>query len=299
VKFPDRIPRRDFLKWSALLGAQAAFLTKGWAQPPAAMPDLVDVHGESPAANGLAAVAALGGFSRFVKTGDVVAIKPNPVGRVAPENAVHTHPELLAAVITGCREAGAKEVIVFSHDDRPSMVVNGTAAAVERAGGTLLSLSEPTQFRSIAVPRGRILRRTAVAGCLLDANVFINMPIAKHHAGSGVTLSMKNLMGAIWDRISFHRTDLQQCIGELTTAVRQDLIILDANHVLLSNGPVGPGEVLTAKRVIAGTDPVAIDTYAVKAFFGDPARIRHIQVAYELGAGEADLARLDIRTLQA
>jgi uncharacterized protein (DUF362 family) len=299
VRFGDRIPRRDFLKWSAALGAQAALAATVGAKVGKSRPDLAVARGDSPARNGLAAVEALGGFSRFVKEGDVVAIKPNPIGRSQPEGAIHTHPELLEAVIRECRRVGAREVIVFSNDERPPMLINGTAAAVERAGGTLLSLSKPEEFREILVPRGRILRTQQVAAALLDADVFINMPIAKHHAGSTVTLSMKNLMGVNWDRIQFHRTDLHQCIAELTATVRPDLIILDANHVLLTNGPMGPGEVLAGKRVIAGTDPVAVDAFATKAFFGEPGRIRHIQAAYDLGAGEIDFDRLRIREFEA
>lgn len=299
MRFGDRIRRRDFLKWSAAFGAQAALAATVGAKVPTRRPDLAIAHGDSPSRNGLAAVEALGGFSRFVKEGDVVAIKPNPIGRSLPENAIHTHPELLEAVIRECRRVGAHEVIVFSNDERSPMVFNGTAGAVERAGGRLVCLSQPEEFREIVVPRGRILRTQQVASVLLDADVFINMPIAKHHAGSSVTFSMKNLMGVNWDRMQFHRTDLHQCIAELTSAVRPDLIILDANHVLLSNGPAGPGEVLLGKRVMAGTDPVAIDAFATKAFFTEPSRIRHIQAAYELGAGEIDLGRLMIREFQA
>jgi len=299
VRFGDRMARRDFLKWSAAFGAQAALTASVGAKGLASRPDLAIAHGDAPGRNGLAAVEALGGFSRFVKEGDVVAIKPNPIGRARPENALHTHPELLEAVIRECRRAGAREVIVFSNDERAPMDVNGTAGAVERGGGRLVCPSRPEEFREIVVPRGRILRTQQVASVLLDADVFINMPIAKHHAGSAVTFSMKNLMGVNWDRMTFHRTDLHQCIAELTSAVRPDLIILDANHVLLSNGPAGPGEVLTAKQVIAGTDPVAIDAFATKAFFTEPESIRHIRAAYDLGAGEIDLGRLTIREFQA
>jgi uncharacterized protein (DUF362 family) len=300
VRPGGRIPRRDFLRWSALIGAQAALAPGGWAQRVAeGPPDLVVARGDSPALNGLAAVEALGGFPRFVKPGDVVAIKPNPVGRSRPEAAIHTHPELLETVVRECRRAGATEVVVFSHDDRASMVANGTAAAVERGGGRLLALSQAEEFREVPVPRGRLLRRERIAACLLDADVFINMPIAKHHAGSEVTLSLKNLMGVNWDRLSFHRTDLHQCIAELGATVRPDLIIMDANHVLLSNGPVGPGEVTVGKRVIAGTDPVAVDALTVRTFFGEPERVRHIRTAYDLGAGEMDLGRLSIREFRA
>ena len=303
MKDGHSIPRRDFLRWSALIGAQAALASTALKAAARAgglvgqVPDLAVAHGDSPARNGLAAVEALGGFGRFVRAGDVVAIKPNPVGRNRPEDAINTHPDLLEAVIRECKRVGAKEVIVFSNDEQRSFVANGLAAAIERAGGTLQALGQVDQFREVVVPRGRILRTERLAATLLDADVFINMPIAKHHAGSEVTGAMKNLMGVNWDRLHFHQTDLHQCIAELSSAVRPDLIIMDANYVLLTNGPAGPGEVRNAKQVIASVDPVAVDAFITRAFFGEPARIGHIQAAYDLGVGEMDLAKLRIQEL--
>jgi len=302
------LTRRAFLRRTALCGAGIAFASSSAAgrlfgaagldfyNPPI---DLAVVTGDSPAKNCLAAVEALGGFDKFVRSGDKVVVKPNPVGSNRPERAINTHPEMIEVVVRECLGLGAKEVIVLSNDEIRSFNGNGTTAAVERAGGVVRPVQEKSQFREVLVPRARLLKRVDIASDILDADVFINMPIAKHHAGSTVTLSMKNLMGVNWDRIQFHRTDLHQCIAELTATVRPDLIILDANHVLLTNGPMGPGEVLPGKRVIAGTDPVAVDAFATKAFFGEPGRIRHIQAAYDLGAGEIDFDRLRIREFEA
>ena len=105
---------------------------------------------------------------------------------------------------------------------------------------------------------------------------------------------MKNLMGVNWDRQRFHRTNLHQTIAELAGAVRHDLIILDANHVLLSNGPVGPGEVRRTRQVVAGADPVAVDAFATRYLSRRPGDIGHIRIAHELGIGEIDLAKLRI-----
>ncbi len=300
----QQFSRRQFFKHSAVIGAQAALYSSSLARAATlgdlseavALPvDLVVANGSSPTKNCLAAVEALGGFSRFVSPGNKVVIKPNPIGTNPPEQATSTHPDMVEAVIKECLRFGAKEVLVLSHDSERSFAGNGIGAAIERAGGVMKALNDESMYREVVVPRGRILRREKIAIDVLDSDVFINMPIAKHHAGSEVTLAMKNLMGINWDRIRYHQTDLHQCIAELAATVRPHLIILDANNVLLTNGPGGPGEVLQAQKVVAGVDPVAIDSFATKAFWREPETIRHIQIAYDLGVGEIDLSKLRIK----
>ncbi len=302
------LSRRRFLRSSSLLAAGALVTggplgcamrrcTRGAATKD--HPDLVVASGSTPEGNCLAAVAALGGFSRFVRPGQRVVIKPNPIGTNRPEQAIHTHPDMVGAVTRGCMAAGAREVVVLSYDSLRNMRANGTEAAVVGAGGMIKALSTREEFRDVAVPRGRILGREAIAIDVLEADVFINMPIAKHHAGAEVTFAMKNLMGINWDRIRFHRTDLQQSIAELTGAVVHDLVILDANHVLLSNGPGGPGEVAAPGQVVAGTDPVSVDAFACRYLERRPESIGHIRSAHEMGVGQMDLAQLRIKEITA
>ncbi|MBU1947859.1 MAG: DUF362 domain-containing protein [Candidatus Eisenbacteria bacterium] len=307
MKSFDHISRREFLKRSAALGAQTALISSGiglgvgcgaGCHTTRAGIDLAVAKGDSPVKNCLAAVEAIGGFPKFVSAGNRVVIKPNPIGRNQPDLATNTHPDMIEAVIKGCLAAGASEVLVVSHDDLGSMEANGTAAAVERGGGILKSLMRQEEYREIVVPRGKILRTEQIAEDILDADLFINMPIAKHHAATEVTLSMKNLMGINWDRVFFHQTDLHRCIAELTSLIRQDLIIMDANHVLMTNGPSGPGEVHLGRQVIAGVDPVAVDAFTTQAFFREPDRIDHIRIAHELGVGEIDLAKLKIHEFE-
>jgi uncharacterized protein (DUF362 family) len=261
--------------------------------------DLAVAKGGSPAANTLAAVAVLGGFAKFVRPGDRVVIKPNPIGTSPPEKAIHTHPEIVETVVRECLRAGAREVVAVSGDDADSARRNGTLAAVERGGGTLRMISRPEEFREVLIPRGRALTKVGLAADLQDADVFINLPIAKHHAATRVTLAMKNLMGLVQDAPSFHRIGLHQCIADLTTAVSHDLVILDANHVLLTNGPAGPGKVLVAGQVVAGVDPVAVDSYALRYFGLELDAVPHITAAAEQGGGTADLSRLGIRVVTA
>jgi len=293
---------------SAALGAQIALAGSGigcgrltTGGRPGAEPaiDLAAVTGDSPAKNCRAAIEALGGLARFVRPGDRVVLKPNPIGANPPEDAISTHPELVGALVADCLAVGAREVLAVSHDGMRSFIANGLHQAITENGGTVKAIESAADYREVIVPRGRILRREMISIDLLDADVFINLPIAKHHAGSEVTLAMKNLMGINWDRIRYHRTDLHQCIAELAATVRADLTIMDANYVLLTNGPGGPGEVRHGRRVIAGIDPVAIDVFTTRTFWRDPGEIAHIRIAYELGVGEIDLSKLKIREFAA
>ncbi|MCK4548196.1 MAG: DUF362 domain-containing protein [Candidatus Eisenbacteria sp.] len=304
----NEFTRREFLKRSAVLGAGTALASTGLTGAAFGMPrldsynpgiDLAIARGPSPADNALAAVDALGGFRKFVKKGDRVVIKPNPIGSSPPEMAVNTHPDMVEAVVRECYRAGAAEVLAVSNDQRNSIEGNGTLAAVERAGGKFKVLNDVSMYREVVIPRGRVLRRDLFAIDVLEADVFINMPIAKHHAGARVTFSMKNLMGINWDRIFYHRSDLQRCIAEAATAIKHSLIIMDANHVLLTNGPAGPGRVLDPQRVIAGVNPVAVDAATLQFFRQKPEDIGHIRIAHELGVGEMDVDKLKVKEFDA
>lgn len=303
MKLNEQITRRRFLRDTAWYGASAVlaggalprFVRAEAAAPPL---DLAVVKGADPARNALAAIEALGGIARFVRPGQSVAVKPNPVGRARPEMGLCTHPAILEAVVRGCLAAGAARVTVFSRDDRESMEVNGTAAAARDGGAELVIPDGPDDYREILVPRGRILRREMVATALLDADVFINLPVAKHHAGAEYTGAMKNLMGVNQNALFYHQTDLHQCIAEVASALRPQLVLIDASHVLLTNGPVGPGKVIHPQTVIAGVDPVAADALAAKTWFRDPGTIRHIRMAWELGVGEMELSRLRIKEIE-
>ena len=115
--------RREFLKKSAALGFGAGLLIlpKGLrgAMTLAAQenryPDLVALRGGTPRAMFERGMREIGGMGRFVKRGQTVVIKPNMSFDLAPEFAANTSPELVAAVVTQCRDAGARRVMIIDH----------------------------------------------------------------------------------------------------------------------------------------------------------------------------------------
>lgn len=262
-------------------------------------PIVVVAEKDKPAELVRKAIKALGGMGRFVKKGNRVLIKPNIAFARPPEGAATTNPEVVAELVQLCVEAGAKEVIVLDYTLDPARItyeMSGIAKAAEAKGARVVYVS-PRDFVPIEVPKGKILSAydVRVLKQVLDADVFINVPIAKTHGSARLTLGMKNLMGIIQDRGAWHRSgDLHQCIADFVTAVKPHLTVIDAIRILASGGPKGPGRVEQKDTIIASTDIVAADAYATTLFGLTPNDVPHIIKAAELGVGVADLKRVKI-----
>jgi uncharacterized protein (DUF362 family) len=235
-----------------------------------------------------AALNGFGGIQKVVKRGQRVVVKVNISFNRTPDQAATTNPELVGALVRLCREAGAREVLVLDHTiDNGKMCLDSSQMeeAVKRAGGKMKVINSERDYREVEIPQGRALKMALVSKDILDADVFINVPIAKVHNSATTTLSMKNLMGIVWDRGEFHWKGLHQCIADMSTLVKPDLIILDAYRILMTGGPGGPGRVKDAGEVVIGTDPVAVDTYGSVLLEKDPAVVRYIQEAADRGVG--------------
>ena len=81
---------------------------------------------------------------------------------------------------------------------------------------------------------------------------------------------------------------------------KPNLSIIDCVYALLTNGPAGPGKTVELNTVVASTDPVAADSYTVgiarwynREFKGN--QVKHIKIANELGFGEIDVAKMDVK----
>ena len=266
--------------------------------------DLAVISGE-PAAATRKALEALGGIARFVKKGQRVVIKPNMSFAKTPDFAASTHPLVVVAVAQACIEAGAREVLVLDH------TLQRAELCLERTGIRdackqhvpvvhVLALQDRKFFREIKIPQGKVLERVEVLTDVLGNAVLINVPVAKSHSATGVSLGLKGLMGLIWDRESFHsQFNINQGIADLATVIKPQLTILDATRAMVSGGPGGPGDVKKPNLIIAGVDPVAVDSYGVgivpwygRNFKGR--QVEHLLEAYQRGLGKIDVEKLKI-----
>ncbi|MBN2485183.1 MAG: DUF362 domain-containing protein [Bacteroidales bacterium] len=302
--------RRDFLKKSigatvasgtflSLGGMNSAFGAGGFFAAPV---DLVAVKGGGPEVMFDRAIAELGGMKAFVKAGQTVLVKPNIGWDAAPERAANTNPLLVGKIVEHCKNAGAKRVIVFDNtcDEWTRCYKNsGIEAAVKSAGGEMVTGKDEKMYREVTVPKGKVLKTTKVHQAYLDSDVIINVPVMKNHGGATMTLSMKNLMGVVWDRGFWHRNDLHQCIADFATFKKPTLNVIDAFNVMKRNGPRGVSvdDVVNMKYLILTPDMVAADTAAVKVFGIEPSAVKHIGLAEQLGVGTTKLDNLNIKRI--
>ncbi|MCU0454398.1 MAG: DUF362 domain-containing protein [Bacteroidetes bacterium] len=312
--------RRSFLRNSlalpAMAGALPGILRAGSPIPnpdspipipqspiPAASPyHLVAVKGGEPDVMFTKGIEALGGMSMFVKKGQKVVVKPNIGWDVPPERAGNTNPKLVEEIVKQCYQAGAKEVYVFDNtcDNWERCYRNsGIERAVKNANGKIAPGNSSGYYQEVKIPNGQSLKDAKVHELLLGADVVINVPILKDHGGARLTMSMKNLMGVVWDRRYWHRNDLHQCIADFATYHKPTLNVLDAYYVMKQNGPRGVSvdDVVQMKSLLISTDMVAIDAAGAKLLGFDPADVRYIGLAEAAKVGRSDLSAMNIKRI--
>ncbi|MDR2050893.1 MAG: DUF362 domain-containing protein [Deltaproteobacteria bacterium] len=303
--------RRNFLRWQLrglfLLSASSPVFSLAKPLLASPFPDVAVVKGGGPGRAARAAVELMGGMGRFVKPGQSVVIKPNMSFARPPENAVNTHPEVVREVLVMCKEAGAGRIRVLDHslqNPQLSLERSGILAACDSVEpGLCHHLMNAGQYREAELSQAVEMRGNAIMRDVLEADVLIAVPIAKSHGSAGVSLALKGQMGLILDRHSMHsRYSLDTAIVDLNTRLKPSLTVIDATRVLSSNGPGGPGVVLTPGEVICSADPVAADATAVDSYewYGRkiaPRQVGYIRQAHERGLGRMDIENLDVRRI--
>jgi uncharacterized protein (DUF362 family) len=296
--------RRDFLKSALFAGTVLTipggigFLGKAFAA--AEKTDLAVAAGSSPAAITKAAIEALGGIKEFIARGDVVVVKPNIGWDRLPEYAATTNPEVVKTVVALCYEAGAKQVRIFDHavvDPRRCYKQSGIAAAAAAAGG-IVSFIDERKFRDMKLP-GVVLKSWPLYTEAIEADKFINIPIAKTHGLSTLTLGMKNLMGIMGGSRGRIHQRIDGSLVDMAMTVKPSLVIIDAVRILTANGPQG-GDLADVKQlntIIAGKDQVAVDAYGATLFGLKGTDVGCVTAGYKAGLGIMDLTKLKIKKI--
>jgi len=257
------------------------------------------VRGENPAEMTRRAVAAVGGIEKYVSDGMDVIIKPNIcTDYYSFEYGATTNPEVIAALISLSLSAGAKRVRVmdnpFGGTAQSAYRKSGIEEAVIQAGGEM-EVMNSNKFRPNEIPDGVDIKEWIFYQDILEADVVINVPIAKHHGTTGLTLGCKNLMGTILNRGQIH-ANIDQRIADLTSRVRPALTVIDGIRTLMRNGPTGGNlnDVKMSNTIIASADIVSADSYAATLFGNTGADIGYIQSAANMGLGIMDLNSIKI-----
>ena len=288
--------RREFLKDAALAGLILKIGPLRLGAETAA-PDLAAITAESPAAAAKAAVAALGGMKAFVARGDKVVVKPNIGWDRVPEMAACTNPEVVAALVSMCLEAGAKEVVVMDNTTNQAKrcyVRSGIQDAAKEAGAKVLFTDEH-RLKRVQL-KGEWLKEWDVFQDFIEADKIINVPIAKVHSLCRLSMAMKNWLGAIGGARNQLHQKLDEAIVDLQAFFKPTLTVLDATRILVRNGPQGgrPSDTELLKTVVAGRDAVAVDSMGASFFGIKPQELLYLRLAQQRGLGKFELEKLRV-----
>ena len=262
-------------------------------------PDLVVVRNGEPDQLVRQAIDAMGGMEKFIPKGANVILKPNVcVDFRTYDWGATTNPWVVGELVKMCFEAGASSVRVMDQTWKRGMteayLMSGIQEQVEAAGGEMVWMPLE-KFIPTQLPQGRDLKSIDIYEDILNTDVWINVPVAKHHMDAKLTLAMKNLMGVIADRPIIHE-NFGQRIADMASAFKPVLNVMDAVRVMMKNGPTGYDIRDTQKldTVIVSQDMVAIDAYTTRLFGMQPADLDYVVCAADMGLGRMDVENLRI-----
>jgi len=296
------VNRRDFLRTTFIAGlgisidgTVGSFARSLWAADHA---DIAVARGESPGGITKAAIDALGGIGKFIAKGDRVVVKPNIGWDRTAEQGANTNPEVVAAIVTLCYDAGAGAVTVFDRpvsDPRRCYKQSGIADAAAAAGAEVDFIDE-RKFEKVPID-GLVLKGWPIYRDVLEADKIINLPIAKTHGLATLTLGMKNWMGVMGGWRSRIHQRLDESLVDLSRVIKPALIVLDAVRILTANGPQGGSldDVRRLNTVVAGTDQVAVDAYGATLFGLTGGDLGYVRLGHQSGLGTMDLSKLVIK----
>jgi uncharacterized protein (DUF362 family) len=307
--------RRRFLRLTAAPALAARpfvrlFGTVGLPAEPAGSPSLLQValvpcpdYGPDTLA---AAIKAGWGSSRppDVK-GKVVVLKPNMVD-VSSDRPIHTDPRLIDALILHIGDAGAKEIVLaegtsHNRDAEDLFRRSGYEALAKRRAVRLVDLNYD-DFRTVknVNPRATLLKEIAVPETIATADVVISVPKLKTHKLAGITLSLKNMFGAVpgmvygWPKNTLHWNGIPLSVCEINGAIKTHYAVVDGVVGMEGHGPV-MGAARKAGVLVMGANALAVDATAARVMGVDPSRVDTLALAHRTGLGslrQGDIAVL-------
>lgn len=308
-----KITRRNFIKESAAFSVSTSLVTSGLSNImedaekknfPHKNIDVAVTIGGDYFENTKKAIEILGGMSKFVPKNSSVLL----LGNVWRVPGTYTKPDIFRAIARMCRDAGAKKITCVSPMPIKNWEQTGNAAVLKKEGVALklFDYRDYSQFKRVPIPRGILLKKAEIVKEYYTHDVFINVPICKHHIDTVFSCTMKNLMGlnSYRNNRKFHidKTDqkidkaqyLAQCIADLNTVVTPALNVVDATEFIATNGPMGPGKIIKPQKIVAGVDRIAMGAYCIGLLNKKINDVIKIRKGYKHGLGEMNLSKVRV-----
>ena len=215
-----------------------------------------------------------------------VAIKPNLVVPGPASGGATTHPEIVEGIIRFIKDFGINKIRIIES----SWVGDSTKRAFKDCGYEELAKVYGVPLIDLKSDETTTLlygdTKIDICNEALDTDFLINVPVLKAHSQTRLTCCMKNLKGCIPDseKRRFHTLGLHKPIATLNMLLKTGYCVIDGICGDLSHEE--GGNPVESNRIIAGQNPLTLDSYCAELIGYKPDEIGYISYGKKLGVGE-------------
>ena len=241
------------------------------------------------------ALDGVGGLTHYIKSGDVVLVKPNVAFDRSPNLGATSGPEVLERLIRmlyqDCRAAEVRVADNPIESAADCFAKSGIAAAADRAGARVY-LPDSTAFKLLHTPGAKLIESWwFFERPFRGVNKVIGLAPVKDHNLCQASMGIKNWYGLLGGRRNQFHQRIDEIVSDLSLMIRPTLTILDGTRVLMQNGPTGgdPTNVKKGNLIAAGVDPVALDAWAFAHVLERSSPLPgYLALAQQMGSGQVD-----------
>ncbi len=223
-----------------------------------------------------------------------ILIKPNYINSKHPSTGVTTDGRVVEGVVKFLMERGLREIAIGEgagfEDTFEAFRVAGVDDVAQRWGVRLVDLNKD-EFIEVRPREPLALNKVKVAKTALESAI-VSIPKLKLHRIATVTLSLKNMMGALASKGSMHRGRLSKNIADLASVLTPSLAVIDG--IIAGEGHETSESPVEMNLVIVGADPVAVDAVGASVMGIQPSDVKHLVLAEEKGIGTCNLEEIEV-----
>jgi uncharacterized protein (DUF362 family) len=233
--------------------------------------------------------------SRVLSGKKPILIKPNYINSKHPSTGITTDSRVIEGVVKFLKERNIEDISIGEgsglSNTFEAFKIAGVDALAERHGVRLVDLNND-EFVEVYPPNPLSLKKVQVAKTALESTI-ISVPKLKLHRIATVTLSLKNMMGALASKGTMHAgLSLSENIVDLASVLTPSLSVIDG--IIAGEGHETSGNPIEMNLVIAGTDPVAVDAVGATVMGIEPTEIKHLLLAEKKGLGTCNLEEITV-----
>lgn len=248
------------------------------------------------------AIRNSGGLSKIIQDGDTVVIKPNLVRGEPAGSPVATDYRIVEAIVDIARKSGASRIIVAEASPVPNVFYGAGYDKLKNV--ELIDMNQYGVEDCYKLKPKKSLTGEAfyIPKIYMDADVVITVAKLKVHSATGVSLSLKNSVGVPptnlygqsgLGKLKLHSLGIDNVIVDLNKVRKPDFAVIDGIVGGELYGPIGCLKV-ESNIVLAGVDPIALDTVALNFMGFSTNQIYHVNLAASEGLGINDLNKIKV-----